>query len=234
MPGEFFTVLWAGGLVGAQLVRYLRARGATCTTPARHDWNCLAEPMGHVIYLIGLAADHARRPLDTVEAHVSLFNHLLRDGDFQSVVYLSSTRLYDSGGADGRESGDLILNPLNPRHIYDLSKALGESLCASGGRDNVRAARLSCVYADDLSAENFLHQLVRRALREGEITVKTNPEFARDYVHVDDVCAALVDIARFGRRPIYNVAIGVNVDSRCLLALIERSSWYRKRGHCPG
>lgn len=221
-----FTVLGANGFIGTHLVRHLRARGLDVSAPPRGE----AVPqgnLGHIAYCIGLTADYLKRPFDTVEAHVSLFSRVLREVDFESLVYLSSTRLYDTGGTSGREDDDLILNPGNSRHLYDLSKGLGEALCQVCGNGKARVARLSCVYSDDLAADTFLHQLVQSALREGNLTVESSAGNARDYIHVEDVCEAIVEIALNGRRPIYNVASGANVTNRDLFQWVERHTGCR-------
>lgn len=218
------TVLGAKGFVGGHLVRTLTAMGLRVYVPTRGSEAIYRRPLGHVIYCIGLTADYSARPYDTVEAHVSLYARILRDADFKSMTYLSSTRLYDSGDGNGTESADLSLNPLNARHLYDFSKGLGEVLGNTCGRDNVRVARLASVYADDLQGENFLHNLVRRALAASRMTLETCPDSARDYVHVNDVCAGLLAIAREGKRPIYNLASGINVRNDALFEIIEQAT----------
>ena len=222
-----FTVLGAGGFVGTHLARYLDEQGLAVSAPARGDQTIFQRPLGHVIYCIGLTADYLARPFDTVEAHVSYFSRLLRDADYDSVVYLSSTRLYDSGGPFADENNDLILNPADTRHLYDFSKGLGESLCNVCGDGRARVARLSCVYADDLSGDNFLHRLIAQALSQDHITLETHLGSARDYVHIDDVCDALIDIATRGTRLIYNVASGTNVTNRDLFNTIEHHTGCR-------
>ena len=95
------------------------------------------------MYCAGLTADYLARPFDTVQAHVShlaqVLQHGLAQGMLQSLVYLSSTRLYDGLGDLGEESeaGEdavLPMDPANPRHLYDFSKGLGESLCHVAGQ----------------------------------------------------------------------------------------------------
>lgn len=222
-----FTVLGASGYVGSALVRHLRAIGEDCATPGRGDPCLFERPLGHVIYCIGLTADFAQRPFDTVDAHVGVLRELLARGRFDSLVYLSSTRLYDSqphaAGALCRETDDLHLNPHNRRHIYDLSKAMGEALClqASGGR--ARVARLSCVYGGDLDQENFLHATIRKALTRHRLEIDSAPDTARDYIHIDDVVRLLPEIARRGRG-VYNLASGVNVANRQLVAAVSTAT----------
>lgn len=224
---EHFTVLGAGGFIGSHLTRYLDDRGLSCWAPDRDNTELFDRPLGHVLYCIGLTADYLDRAFDTVEAHVTLFSRLLKEADFDSVVYLSSTRLYDSGGSAGSENQDLTLNPANSRHLYDFSKGLGETLCNVCGNGKARVARLSCVYADDLSGDNFLHGLIRQALGTSEIALETHPDFARDYVHMDDVCQALLSIATRGQRLIYNVASGVNISNGRLFDIITEQTGCR-------
>jgi len=220
------TVVGASGFIGKRLVAHLRHLGWNCRAPARDDRDFVRGSLGTVFYCAGLTADFARRPHDTVRAHVDLLNEVLAQADFDALVYLSSTRLYDGrpgfAGASVDEETPLALDPAEPRHLYDLSKALGESLCrqASGGR--ARIARLACVYsgADD-DADGFLGSLLARVRAPGRgpvLEVDSSAEAARDYVHVDDVIEALAAIASRGTRPLYNVAGGVNVTNRELFA----------------
>jgi len=222
------TIVGGGGFIGRRLVAHLRRLGWACRVPARDNREFLDDDddLGTVFYCAGLTADFARRPHDTVGAHVALLNDVLARADFDALVYLSSTRLYDGrpgfAGAEVDEDTPLALDPAQPRHLYDLSKALGESLCrqASGGR--ARIARLSCVYSGgDDDADGFLGSLLARlraADRGPALEVDSSAEATRDYVHVDDVLDALVAIAGRGTRPLYNVAGGVNVANRQLFA----------------
>lgn len=222
LAGKKFSVLGADGFVGQALCRHLRDQGAEVRALGRADTDYVSHPLGHAIYCIGLTADYQSRPFDTVEAHVTVFSRLLKEAAFESMTYLSSTRLYDNGTGTGSEEEFLTLSPHNPRHLYDFSKGLGEVLCLTAGRANVRAARLACVYADDMAADNFLHNLLRDAKGSRALTVNSHPRMSRDYVHMDDVCRALAAIATTGRRQIYNVASGRNTANSELFALIER------------
>lgn len=217
-----FTVLGASGFIGSHLVRTLRGQGYDVYAPPRDDGAVFEKPLGHVFYCIGMTADYGARPYDTVEAHVGLLSRVLRDARFESLLYLSSTRLYDGCTGVCDEATNLILNPANPRHLFDLSKGLGESLCHASGKSNVRIARLASVYSDELDADNFLHGLIKSALRQKAMIVAALPNAARDYVHMDDACRLFREIAVRGKRPTYNVASGENVTNERLFAAIEK------------
>lgn len=184
------------------------------------------------MYCAGLTADFLARPFDTVQSHVShlaqVLQYGLAQGSLQSLVYLSSTRLYDALGAVlAQESAVLPMDPANPRHLYDLSKGLGESLCHVAGQGLARVARLACVYEGPQDADGFLPALLRQVLQARAagiacVDVPSSPHFTRDYVHLDDAVDALIRIAVQGCQPVYNVASGINVANAELFDYLER------------
>ncbi len=212
------TVVGADGFIGRHLLAHLKRQGWECWASPRHAPNFTRRELGTVFYCAGLTGDFAQHPHATVNAHVSLLNELLEHGRFDSLVYLSSTRLYDTlPGYPADEDSHLALNPAQPRHVYDLSKALGEALCrhASGGR--ARVARLSCVYAGVDDSPGFLGDLLRQVrAQRGSLTIDSCSHAVRDYVHISDVLAALVHIATRGTQAAYNVASGVNLSNATL------------------
>ena len=232
------TVIGANGFIGGHLLRRLQRDGWDCRSIPRDALDLHKRELGTVFYCAGLTADYAQRPHDTVRAHVALLNDILTEAQFDALVYLSSTRLYDSlpGVAMDEDSG-LLLNPAQPRHLYDLSKALGESLCRHASQGRARVARLACVYAAADDADGFMGSLLRQVRQHpqqhpqqhphrrpgdnGVLEIDTSASFSRDYVHLDDVLDALLLIATHGAQAAYNVASGVNVSNA---QLFERLS----------
>jgi nucleoside-diphosphate-sugar epimerase len=233
-PTRLATVFGGAGFIGRHLLPRLRQQGFEVHDAQRDASSWLDRPLGHVFYCAGLTADYAQRPHDTVQAHVSLLDRVLQQGQFESLVYLSSTRLYDGSLVDSAdEDTPVALDPRQPRHLYDLSKALGESLCHAAGRGRARVARLSCVYRDVDDSDGFLAQLLRGvppALARAEpgraacMRVDSTFGLARDYVHLDDVLQALVLIATRGTQPLYNVASGRNLSNRALFSRVRELS----------
>lgn len=222
-----FTVIGAGGFIGGRLAARLRAEGREVFAPARGDAALFSEDLGQVFYCAGLTGDFDVRPFDTVRAHVGLIAEVLEASRFDRLVYLSSTRLYDSLGAVGGREGDrLSIDVAAARNVYDLSKALGENLCLarSGGRAAV--ARLSNVldWSDEVSG--FVPDLMRRARRERVIDLPASaPEAARDYVMVEDVLDGLVAMADQRADGVINIAGGRNLSNAELAGLFEEAGW---------
>lgn len=202
-----WTVLGASGTIGRKLSAHLRAAGHTVFSPGRGE-DLYSRPLGHVIYAIGMTADFRQRPYETVQSHVSLLAELLQNGNFESLLYLSSTRVYGRA-TTGSEDSLLTVLSKDPSDLYNLSKLMGESLCLHDSRSGVRVARLSNVVGgDDAESDNFVPSLVREA-RSGRIVLQTAMDSSKDYIHIDDVVELLMRIAARGQERLYNVASGV-------------------------
>lgn len=209
--GPAFTVLGGSGLVGRRLVRELTRRCADFWVPARQEQMIFRQPLGVVFYCIGLTADYAQRPFDTVEAHVSYLASLLERAQFDHIVYLSSTRLYDGLSViEARGDTPLCLSPNNPRHLYDLSKALGENLCLTTAPTRSSIARLSCVYDAAPNSPGFLSELLQRLRHQRIITLNSAPGYCRDYITLDDTVDSLIAMGEQRVCDIFNVASGGN------------------------
>lgn len=228
-PAAAYTVLGASGFVGERVVTRLRAAGHAVTTPQRDDPTLLRRPLGRVIYCIGLTADYAARPFETVQAHVGVLAELLQHADFEHLVYLSSTRLYDSLGEHGSalldEDSALMLAPSQARHLYDLSKALGENLCLHAGGGRAAVARLACVYDWSAGAPGFLSEWLQRAATTATLHIDSAGGIVRDYIHLDDVAAALCAMAHQRSEGIINVASGEQISNDELAEVFRRHGW---------
>ena len=203
-----FTILGASGFIGRRLFLDLQNKGHKVWAPKRNDEQIFSRPLGHVLYCVGLTADFRRRPFDTVDAHVSVLADVLHRAHFDSLLYLSSTRVY-AGAHRTDEDTVLIVSPGDPETLYNLTKLTGESLCHASGRKGVRVVRLSNVVGPglDVHSVSLVADLLRGA-RDGVITLHSHPNSAKDYVHIDDVVDWLPAIALCGKKSIYNVASG--------------------------
>lgn len=215
-----FTVLGASGFIGSNLVRWLEAQSIPYLAPSR-DGGVPDKPLGHVIYCIGLTADFRQRPFDTIRAHVSYLLKVLEESEFESFLYLSTTRVY-AGLNTSKEDSLLQVNPAEANDLYNVSKIMGESLCLSSRRRNVRVVRLANVYGRDFSSHNFLTSIIKDAVEKNRVVLRTALGSEKDYVNVKDVVPVLSRIALSGHHQIYNVASGVNTSNARLMEVIQR------------
>lgn len=217
-----FTVLGARGYIGRNLVAHLQRSDVTCWAPERGDVALFERELGTVYYCVGLTADFRTRPFDTVDAHVGLLREVLQRGRFEQLIYLSSTRVYL--GADGTdEEQPLVVRAQDADDLYKLSKLMGESLALHSGR-NCKVVRLSNVVGGaDGNTESFIYSLLREA-KSGHIVLRSHPDTAKDYIHIDDVVTLLPQIASRGQQLIYNLASGLQTSHLQWLELLAAST----------
>lgn len=221
-----YTILGATGYIGSELYNRLSEFGERVWAPKRQSREIFERPLGTVFYSIGMTANYSIDPFATVDAHVCYLSELLERADMQHIVYLSSVRLYDQIGTEvAIEDSPLSFSPKDPRHLYDLSKALGENLCltASGGRGAV--ARLSSVYDDGKNSLGFLSNLLKRLTCESDITLDSSPNYCRDYITLEDAISALIQIGRKNAIGIYNVASGENTYNYEIASILEEEGF---------
>jgi nucleoside-diphosphate-sugar epimerase len=224
-----FTVLGAGGFIGTALVGDLHARGYQVHAVTRADMPELLarrRPAGHVVFCIGLTADFRTRPLATAEAHVGLVGRCLAEVDFQSFLFLSSTRVYARAEL-GREDVALEVQPSAPGDLYNITKLAGEALCLSDPRPGVRVVRLSNVYGVGMGEDSFLGQVLAEGMTHGEVTLRQSLRSAKDYVALADVLPALRGIAERGAARLYNIASGTNTTHDAILSALAHCMGWR-------
>ncbi|MGB3705902.1 MAG: NAD(P)-dependent oxidoreductase [Castellaniella sp.] len=215
-----FTVLGGAGFIGSHLIQHLIRDGHDYWAPGRRE-PLGAQPLGHVIYCIGLTADFRQRPLETVEAHVCVLRRLLEQGNFTSLTYLSSTRVY-AGSGDTREDGSLVVNPNVSGDLYNLSKLMGESLCLHGGHPRARVARLSNIVGLRPDPDIFIDQLLEEGARTGHVRLQTSLDSCKDYLCIDDAVRMLVCIAASSVGGVINVASGQSVSNHAILSMLSQ------------
>ncbi len=215
-----FTVLGANGFIGSHLIAELEQSHIDYYAPGRNA-PLSGKPLGNIIYCIGLTADFRQRPFDTIEAHVCKLNHILRNCNFASLTYLSSTRIYKHNIGIANEESIISINTSDPYEIYNSSKLTGEMLVLNCNSKNTKIVRLSNVYGEDSSSDNFISSIIRDALEKKKIIFHTSPDSAKDYISIKDIVRMLLKISLNGRQTIYNLAQGANTENAEIARIIQ-------------
>ena len=211
-----FTVVGANGFIGSALKAMLHTQDFNVFAPTRGANELFTMPLGHVIYAAGVTADFRTRPFDTHRANTCLVADLLERAEFESLLYLSSARIYRHA-ENSVEDALIYVQPGDREDLYDLTKLTGEAICHASGRDSVRVVRLTNVVGPDFSSQNFLFDLIRSACETGQIDLRSAPDSAKDYVLLHDVLGILPRIATTGRHSCYNLGSGRNLTHAELL-----------------
>jgi len=180
--------------------------------------------LGHVIYAIGLTADFRNRLFETVEAHICLLARLLQNVQYDSFLYLSSTRVYAGLPSElAMEETPLVVMP-DADGIYNLTKLTGEAVCLSQLSLKIRVARLANVYGNGQSKVTFLGSLFDDLAHGRDPHICEAPTSSKDYIAIDDVCWLLERIALGGQHRNYNIASGESLCHEDLARALERLS----------
>lgn len=229
MTAPDFTVLGAGGTIGSALTATLRRDGhrvRPVDRTALPDLLSSRQPCGHVINCIGLTGDFRTRPFDTVEAHIGVVARCLALLHCESLLYLSSTRVY-ARAVSTDEHAALPCRPADPSDLYNLTKLAGEALCLTDHRASVRVVRLSNVYGPAPGDGTFLGQVITAGRETGRVLFRQGPDSEKDYVSLADVVRLLPAIAARGRHRLYNLAAGQNTTHQDIASILAASLGWR-------
>jgi nucleoside-diphosphate-sugar epimerase len=220
-----FTIIGGGGFIGSYLAKYIKDLGHDVYIPSKELNNFNGYDLGVIFYCAGYTEDYLNNPVQTIQAHVTDFANLLNHAKYKSIVYLSSTRIYDgiASVSSLHENLQLSVSPLNKRHLFDISKLCGESLALSYDASRIKIARVSCVFNSEKDPKGFLPKLlseIKKAAPGGIIKINSSSTNFRDYIHISDVAKGLMAIALSGKEQIYNVASGINISNKKLADLI--------------
>ena len=251
--GRRFLVTGAAGFVGARLARTLASRGDevhAVVSPASHRWRLESEPRisVHVADLcdadaltrtvrearpdvIYHLAAHGAYPHQTDAARILRTNVLgtellLRTCEAQGYelfVSAGSSSEYGSKTEPMRES-DLP----EPNSPYAVSKVAQTLLCqqrAAAAGLPIVVLRLFSVYGPLEEPTRLVPTLLRAILAGTEIAM-TSPKTSRDFIHVDDVVAAFlqVDALRKLGGEVLNLGTGIQSSLEDVVAAAERAS----------
>jgi nucleoside-diphosphate-sugar epimerase len=215
------TILGSSGFIGSNIVEFLKNSNDTYYAPNKNE-NLFDKNLGDVIYCIGMTADFRIRPFETVESHICILNSLLKNGTFNSLTYLSSTRLYINSKSEIAKENDRInIDPNNPDDLYTLTKLTGERICLSSGK-NVKIARISNVIGDIMTlSASFIFSIINEIKKTKKLNLHQSLNSSKDYILISDVVQLLLQISKVGKNEIYNIASGVNSTNQEIINILK-------------
>lgn len=215
------TVLGASGFIGSHLIDYLKQNNDDFFAPEKDDERIFSKHLGDVVYAIGITSDFRERPLACIDAHICILHRLIQEGNFDSLTYLSSTRVYGIG-KNTSENSALTVNPNTLDDIYNISKLMGESIVIHSGRPYMKVVRLSNVLGENQNPDTFLAQLLQEGFTTGSVTFQQALNSAKDYIHIRDAVVFLRHIAKLRESGIYNIAGGETISNADIADYMER------------
>lgn len=219
-------VTGAGGFVGGRLVEWLRARsqpvtGWTRATVDLGERDAVAAAMDDlkpdiIFHLAAIPARAGDTDWQSITREVEMLNHLACFmPPTARLVYCGSMAEIGYSGVHDEQVW------CRPNTLYGAAKYAGtnRSLALAQQGYAIRVARLFGVYGPGEGKQRLIPALAAK-LALGQPVALSDGQQIRDFVYVDDVCAALWALATnddFGASALVNVGtgVGLKVEEAC-------------------
>jgi len=239
------------GLVGSALVRLLHARGFTnLVTRSRAELDLrderavrdfFAEERPEVVVLaaakVGGIKANIDAPVEFLIENLQIQNNVIRvahEAGARKLLFLGSSCIYPKFAPQPIPESALLSGPLEPTNeAYAIAKIAGVKLCQAFAREygaNFISAMPTNLYGPgdnfDLETSHALAALLRKAHEAkmsggGDMIVWGTGEPRREFLHVDDLAAAILFLLeKYDSPEIINVGCGQDISIRQLAELI--------------
>ena len=239
------------GLVGSAIVRLLRARGFNkLITRSRAEVDLreeravrdfFGEEGPEVVVLaaakVGGIKANMDAPVEFLIENLRIQNNVIRaahEAGTRKLLFLGSSCIYPKFAPQPIPESALLSGPLEPTNEpYAIAKIAGVKLCQAFAREygaNFISAMPTSLYGPgdnfDLETSHALAALLRKAhdakmSGAGEMIVWGTGEPSREFLHVDDLAAAVLFLLeKYDSPEIINVGCGEDISIRELAELI--------------
>lgn len=228
---RFDIVTGAGGFIGQRLMRHLRVAGRNSYGWTRNDGDL--RDFNAVRYLLNELRPRrvfhlASSPPNEFDDWMRIENEQLMVSNLVHAMPQDCTFIYAGSMAEiGRSGIHHESCRCMPNTPYGCAKLSGTSLAIALGdnlRRDIRVARLFGVYGPGENSNRLLPTIISR-LDSGLVVPLSDGEQIRDFIHVDDVCAALMGLADadLGRaRRLVNIGTGVGLRVKDVCIVIAK------------
>ena len=217
-----YTIFGGTGFIGSHFVKFLKKMGHSVWIPEKNDSSIFNKKLGIVIYAAGYG-NCTDNPYNVLQANTSLLSHILDKGQFDKLIYLSSTRIYMNQSISTEDSSVLI-NFEDNRKLFNLTKLISEELCIKSNRDCM-IIRPSNVYGLSLNSPLFLPSIIRDAVKNKVVNMYVSPNYRKDYISVDDLVNATIKLSELNTPPkIINVASGKNISAEEIAKILKEKT----------
>lgn len=181
-----------------------------------------------ILYLISTTTNYNVYESLTMDVDVNLrvLMEVLEECKDKDITfnYISTGFVYGNNIIDAKEE-----DYCNPKGFYSITKRAAEMLLVSFCETfdvKYRIIRLANVYGtedtENTGKKNALGFLINLLKQDKEITLYDGGDVLRDYMHIDDVCAAIKLITEKGEtNTIYNVASGNQMKFKEIIMLAK-------------
>ena len=215
-----FTILGSSGFIGSNISKTLKNKNYDCYTPDVRKESLDGKNLGNVVYSLGVS-DFLNKPFETIDAHICILNKILKNCNFESLLYISSGRMYYNIDST-LEENSLNINPNMKNDLYNISKLQGESLCLSLNNPKIKIIRPSNVVGISAPPNLFITSLIKEAVTTGKIILHSTLDSEKDYVYIDDLIELIPKIIFSNKFQLYNIASGYNISSNKIIDEIIR------------
>ena len=204
--------IFGRGFVGTNIVKFLKKKKYKVFVPKKGKYK-FNKNLNNIIYCIG-SYNFIKDPKGSFDANLGIVPQIIFNNKFASFTLISTTRMYLVNPQKKTKENNLIyINPNLKNFYHNSLKLSAESLCLSLPNKKIKVVRMSNLFGNNFTNQIYLlPTLIRSSLNDKKINIFINKKSSKDYLHIDEASDVLIKIIKKGKRKLYNIASGKNIE----------------------